>query len=443
MRPLVRVVVVNHNGGQLLDRCLASLAAVEWPEDRLDVVLIDNASTDGSAARARDRHPRVRLIQADRNLGFGAANNLALADLAGVDYVALLNNDAFVEPSWLSPLVQALEEDPALGAACPKILFADGYVEVMLEAPAFRPRRGDYRRLGVQVSGARVAGEDRWTDIQFVRGWHGWDLGRDGELFQWTGAAALLRLPSGGQAELRVAGEHVKRLTARSGAAERSFDVGPEPSWIDVPFDGAPLDVIHNVGSVAVRGGHGGDRGYLEVDSGQYDRPAEVFAWCGCSVLLRRRYLEDVGLFDPDLFLYYEDFDLSWRGRARGWRYRYVPESVVRHRRTASSVEGSPPFQHYVERNRLLVHMKNAPARYAAYAALRHLGGTGRYLLRDVASPLLRGKAPRPGRVGRRLGTFAAAAGNLPAALRARRALRRRQTVPDRELLRWREPRPR
>ena len=60
--------------------------------------------------------------------------------------------------------------------------------------------------------------------------------------------------------------------------------------------------------------------------------------------------------------MYYEDTDLAWRGRARGWRYRYVPDAVLRHVHAATSVEGSPLFQHYVERNRLLMLTKNAPA---------------------------------------------------------------------------------
>ena len=90
-----------------------------------------------------------------------------------------------------------------------------------------------------------------------------------------------------------------------------------------------------------------------------------MFAWCGGSVLLRPAYLADVGLFDDDFFLYYEDTDLSWRGRSRGWRYRYVPEARARHVHAASTGEGSPVFQHYVERNRLLMLVKNAPPRLA------------------------------------------------------------------------------
>ncbi len=108
--------------------------------------------------------------------------------------------------------------------------------------------------------------------------------------------------------------------TRRRGRDRHDPDHG---STIDV--DPTVFDVINNVGSNLYRYGFGGDRGFLERDIGQYEEPAEVFAWCGGAVLLRREYLDDVGMFDEELFLYYEDTDLSWRGRLRGWRYQYVP----------------------------------------------------------------------------------------------------------------------
>ena len=87
-----------------------------------------------------------------------------------------------------------------------------------------------------------------------------------------------------------------------------------------------------------------------------------MFAWSGGAVLLTTRYLADVGLFDEQLFLYYEDVDLSWRERERGWRTGTCPESVVRHVHSASTVEGSPRFDYYNERNRLLTHPPRRPA---------------------------------------------------------------------------------
>ena len=434
----VRVVVLNYNGGELVLRCLESLEHLDWPREALEVVLVDNGSRDGSVAAVRRRFPSVCVIEAGRNLGFAAGNNLGLVDLGDADYVALLNNDATVDSGWLVPLVEALEADAGLGATCPKILFAPSFVDVELEAPSFRPGRGDPRELSVRASGVEIDGEDRWPDTQFGPGWYAPEPGPGVEAaFRWTGPRATLRVPAGATARIRLAAEREKEVTVRSGRFEERVAVGPEPAWVEVRLDGRPYDVVNNAGSVLVAGGYGGDRGFLEVDSGQYDEPAEVFAWCGCSVLLRRRYLEEVGLFDERLFLYYEDFDLSWRGRAQGWRYLYVPRSVVRHVHTATSVEGSPLFAHYVERNRLLVHVKNAPAGYAARAVADWLLPTIWFTARDMVSPLLHGRRPSGALVGRRLRAFAAFLRLLPAALAERRRLRRHQRVPDRELLAW------
>ena len=140
-----------------------------------------------------------------------------------------------------------------------------------------------------------------------------------------------------------------------------------------MPLDDKPFDVINNVGSALYTGGFGGDRGFLERDDGQYEEPVDVFAWCGGAVVLRGDYLDDVGLFDERLFLYYEDTDLSWRGTLRGWRYRYVPDSIVRHHHAQSAGVDSPVFRYYTERNRPLVLAKNAPAALA-WRAGRDLG---------------------------------------------------------------------
>src|SRR5207244_12193902 len=78
-------------------------------------------------------------------------------------------------------------------------------------------------------------------------------------------------------------------------------------------------------------------------------------------------------LFEEDLFVYYEDFDLAWRGRARGWRYLYVPASVVYHVHTASSREGTAFFEHHVERNRLTVILRNAPLPFVARVVYRYV----------------------------------------------------------------------
>jgi GT2 family glycosyltransferase len=392
----VGIGIVNRDGRDLLLRCLESLA-----QPGLDVVVVDNASSDGSATAVRERFPDVRVVEAGRNLGYAAGANLALVELAQLEYIALLNNDTVVEPGWLEPLVAALDEDPGLGAAAPKILFEGKFVEVSLAHG--------------RVTGVRVDGRDEWRRTQFVHGWHPAKL-VGGEPVRQASGEALLRTPPGDAVELRVDGE-----------------------WRQVER-GEPVDVVNNVGSILVAGGYGADRGFQEVDAGWYDKPAEVFAWCGAAVLLRRAYLDDVGELDERLFLYYEDFDLSWRGQARGWRYRYVPDSVVRHVHTASSVEGSALFDFYVERNRLLVHARNAPGGYAARVALSAFWTDLVIFRREVLRPLLTGTSPDSTLFRRRMGAFLAFLTLLPAALLDRRRLRRGQQRPYKEQMKWLVP---
>jgi GT2 family glycosyltransferase len=213
--------------------------------------------------------------------------------------------------------------------------------------------------------------------------------------------------------------------------------VRPGPSTLVFPASSEPVDVVNNVGSVVFTDGCGADRGWLERDLGQFDDPVEVFAWCGGGVLLRPAYLADVGLFDESFFLYYEDTDLSWRGQARGWRYRTAPASVIRHVHAASSGEGSEVFAFHVERNRLLMLVKNAPARLALRQSLLHLRATASYLLRDVVRPPMRRQRPRVTIVRRRIRAYVGFLRLVPATLVERRVLRSRRLVADRRLEPW------
>ena len=131
-------------------------------------------------------------------------------------------------------------------------------------------------------------------------------------------------------------------------------------------------------------------------------------------VLLRAAYLDDVGLFDEGLFLYYEDLELAWRGSTRGWRYRYVPTSVVRHVHTASSVNGSAFKRYFDERNRLLVLSRHGSAAETARAAGRSLLVTASYARRDVVAPVLAGGSPHPEIVRDRLRAWGGFAATVP-----------------------------
>jgi len=435
VEPLVHVVVVDYGGGALTLACLRSLVATDWPAERLRIVLVDNASPDPVTDRVRAELPDVHVITSPANRGFAGGSNLGIRERGDADFVALVNNDATVDPGWLAPLVETLADDPALGAACPKILLATGSVEVRLTTPT-RPRgRGDGRALGVRVSGARSGdddpdGDDRWPRTRLVEGFWGVEPMPAGEAGgQWTAADALLRVPVPGRhaperVELRIAADGEVPVIATSGRRSTELTVGPQPTWYAIDV-GAPVeDVINNVGTVLRPDGYGADRGWLEVDRGQYDEPADVDAWCGAAVLLRRAYLDEVGDFDESLFLYYEDIELSRRGAQHGWRYRTCPRSVVRHVHAASSGEGSAVKDHYNERNRLLVATRYEPLTRTSRLALRYLLATGSYARRDVVAPLLRREPADAEIVRRRLAAFAGFLRGAPSALRARRGAR-------------------
>jgi len=172
--PIVGVVVVDHDGGALTLRCVESLLALDWPPDRLRVVLVDNASVDSLAPKLEGRDSRLSIVRSDVNLGFAGGCNAGIRLLlADVDYIALLNNDAEADAGWLRALVAALERDQSAGAASSKVLFSSPFTEVTLEAPVHARGRGDRRPLGVRILGARVDGADVWARTQFVRGFWG------------------------------------------------------------------------------------------------------------------------------------------------------------------------------------------------------------------------------------------------------------------------------
>ena len=229
-------------------------------------------------------------------------------------------------------------------------------------------------------------------------------------------------------------------------------DTEAEPGWLAPLVDAlerdarlgaaSPLMVfadgggVNNAGCELLRNGYARDRAMGQRDLTALV-PGEVFAWSGGAVLLRPAYLEDVGLFDERLFLYYEDIDLAWRGRLRGWRYLFVPTSIVRHRHAATVGVGSTTHQLYSERNRLVVLVKNAPRRMAAEAVLRFPLSTLSYLVRDVVRPLTRGRRPTLGTVRLRLQSYIGFLRLLPHAVWQRRKCRGARIVTDEAITRW------
>jgi GT2 family glycosyltransferase len=244
----VSLIIVNYNGRHFLDDLCASLARQTRPPD--EVIVVDNASTDGSVAHLREHYPWVTTIPLARNVGFAEGNNVGAARAKG-RYLALLNNDTVVDEHWLAELLAALEAHPRAGVVVAKIYRAARY-----------PR-------------------------------------------------------------LDCAGAEFNNL------------------------------------------GYCWGRGANQLDRGQFDLQGEVPAVTACALVLRREVLGDEPLFDAQLFMYYEEFDLSLRVRGAGYGIVYVPTAVVYHKgsQAVRGLTDSPVlFQQFLgNRNRLKLLLKYYP----------------------------------------------------------------------------------
>jgi N-acetylglucosaminyl-diphospho-decaprenol L-rhamnosyltransferase len=119
----VSVIVLNHNGRKWMGPCLDALGA-QRGAPASEIVVVDNASTDGSAGFVRERYPRVVVLDAGGNLGFAGGNN-AGARVARGDVLVFLNNDTVPAPDWLARLHTALADRPGVGLVTSRIVFMD------------------------------------------------------------------------------------------------------------------------------------------------------------------------------------------------------------------------------------------------------------------------------------------------------------------------------
>ena len=128
--------------------------------------------------------------------------------------------------------------------------------------------------------------------------------------------------------------------------------------------------LVNSTGNQVDASGNGYDRDWL-VPAGQEHSPSEVFGLCGGACAIRREAWQALGGFREDLFMYYEDTDLSWRLRERGWAVVYVREAVVLHEHASSSGTSSAMFIRVNARNRILVAAAHSPVPVVIQALAR------------------------------------------------------------------------
>lgn len=121
--PDVSICIVNWNGREMLRNLLVSLRDSD-PSLQMQVIVVDNASSDDSLSGAEAAYPGAQLIRNDRNLGFAKANNQCAA-VAAARYLLFLNNDTLARPGAITTLVQFLDAHPNYSAAGPKLIGSD------------------------------------------------------------------------------------------------------------------------------------------------------------------------------------------------------------------------------------------------------------------------------------------------------------------------------
>ena len=145
--PKLSVVVVNFNTRDLLRACLQSIGNSQDPP-ALELFVVDNASSDGSAAMVAEKFPWVHLIESEANRGYAHANNLALRRCTG-EYWLLLNPDTVLPPAALRQMVEFMDRHPEAGAAGPKLVRQNGSLDLACRRSFPSPEVSLYRMLGL------------------------------------------------------------------------------------------------------------------------------------------------------------------------------------------------------------------------------------------------------------------------------------------------------
>ena len=116
--PLVSIIVLNYNAGELLLNCINSLKKSTY--SNLEIIIVDNISSDGSQEKCKNKFPDIKLIQNKNNLGYCGGNNVGIQHASG-EFIVILNPDTIVEPNWINELISAYNEFGE-GLYQPKIL---------------------------------------------------------------------------------------------------------------------------------------------------------------------------------------------------------------------------------------------------------------------------------------------------------------------------------
>ena len=381
--PLISIITVNFNGKLFLSNLFNSILDLDYPAEKIQIIMVDNNSTDGSARFVKKEFPRVEVVLLKENRGYAGGNNAGFKRAKG-RYIALINNDCMVEKDWLSQMLSIFRQsadDLKIGAVGSKVLFYYTYLPLQLIAASIIHGEGknsrDFRRLGVKIYDV-ITGDGRNNgvynnalnrDIKYPEGFYPAESDDRGGTYRWTQDNAILAVPvADPKRDLEIkfkASSYISPNNLRIVAGEeilKDIELSGKLKTVKIKIPKRLFshcrDIINSCGIKINKSFYSRDRGFESFDYGQYNRVEEVFGLSGSSFMLDRKMLEDAGCFDGGFFTYYEDVDFFWRARLAGWKNFFAPKSVVRHFHCGTGKEWSYDFTYYVVRNRLLMIFK-------------------------------------------------------------------------------------
>jgi len=380
--PCISIITVNYNGLRFLKNLFNSILNLNYPEDKIQVIMVDNGSTDGSVEFVRSNFAEVEVLVLNKNSGYAGGNNEGFKHARG-QYVALINNDCSVDANWLTAMLNTMNStysESKVGAVSSKVVFFYKYLVLDFfvgneekVSPGGNNDIYSAKLSGFNIKCSDVKEKDLFEkSLKFLEGFHLQSSdGKNGKFAYKLKTKATLAVPipaggydaSGNNVTLSFDASSLdganRLIISMSG--KEICSVGLDETGKNIVLDLTKdlfylkKDIINSCGTEINKAFYSRDRGFNKIDKGQFDKVEEIFSPSGSSLLINRQLLDEVGFYSKNFFTYYEDIDLFWRARLKGWKVFFTPDSVARHYHCGTGKEWSYTFTYHVIRNRLLM----------------------------------------------------------------------------------------
>lgn len=305
----VSVIIVNYNGKRYIDALFKSLYDLQIDDIKMEIIFVDNASSDNSIKYLEEKYKSdiLKIIRSDENLGFAGGNNLGVKHCNG-KYIVFLNNDTKVDKLWIKTLYQRIKDDDSVGMINSKLLFFYDFIKINTVT-------NDKFKIKKKVS---INDKEYEVDNKFSK-----NLLLEDNMTCFGHSYFYLPLLDGDS-------EYKFVLNLSEYNNETDYALLGENKYM--PDENGNIlitlslneclkfktTLIQNAGSGINENYDGYDIGMGEEDSEKYNKEYEINNGCGASIIMLKEDFENVGMFDEDFFMYYEDTDLSYRIKKLG-----------------------------------------------------------------------------------------------------------------------------